>query len=62
MRVVNRLSVNKKETFRDIIQSGNKDDIIEFLRTANLYKYEKGFNTSEMLWMLKDKEFYLRVV
>lgn len=43
LKVVTRLSINKKETFKDIIASGNKDDIIEFLKTANLINGEKGF-------------------
>jgi hypothetical protein len=49
------------ETFRDILLSGNNDSIIEFLSTANLLKGDKGFNFSDMLWTLKDKEFFIRV-
>eukprot|EP00347_Sterkiella_histriomuscorum_P022623 403337784 len=62
LKVVNRLSINKKETFRDIVQSGNKEDILEFLRTENLYKYDRGFNLTDLMWMLKEREFYLKVV
>ena len=49
------------ETFRDILLSGNNKAIIEFLATANLYKGEKGFNFSDILWMLKDKVFFTEV-
>jgi hypothetical protein len=49
------------ETFRDIMLSGNKNSVIEFLSTANLSKGDKGFNFNELLWMLKDKEFFIRV-
>ena len=49
------------ETFRDILLSGNNKAIIEFLTTANLYKGDKGFNFSDILWMLKDKEFFIEV-
>ena len=46
------------ETFRDIILSENKDSILDFLRTANLYKGEKGFTFNDILWMMKDKDFF----
>ena len=49
------------ETFRDIIYSGDNKAIIEFLSTANLYKGDKGFTFNDILWMLKDKEFYGQV-
>lgn len=62
LKVVKRLSINKKETFKDIIASGNKDDIIEFLKTANLINGEKGFGFNQLMWMLKDQAFFKRVI
>lgn len=59
--VVEERTEVSNETFRDILLSGNNDSIIEFLQTANLYKGEKGFNFSDLLWTLKDKEFFKRV-
>ena len=59
--VVEERTEVSNETFRDIMLSGDNDSIIEFLATANLYKGEKGFNFSDILWMLKDKDFFLRV-
>ena len=44
------------------MQSGNKEDILEFLRNCNLLKREKGYNEQDMLWMLKDKDFYEKVM
>ena len=63
LRVVKKLSVAKKETFRDVMQSSNRnEDVLEFLKTKNLPKGEKGFSFYEMLWMLRDKAFFKRVI
>ncbi len=42
--------------------SGNKDDIIEFMKTANLINGEKGFSFNEIFWMLKNQAFYKKVI
>ncbi len=60
--MVSSLSINKKETFRDVVMTGNKDDILEFLRITNLEKRDKGYNEIEYLWMMKDKSFFLDVI
>jgi hypothetical protein len=62
LKVVKTLSVAKKETFRDILLTGTKDDVLEFLKKYNLLKAEKGFNVNDMLWMLKDKAFFKQVI
>lgn len=49
------------ETFRDILLSGDKQAIIDFIATANLYKNEKGFNYNDIMWMLKDKDFFKKM-
>jgi acetone carboxylase gamma subunit len=55
--------VAKKETFLDIMQSDNRnEDVLEFLKTHNLLKGEKGFTFHQMLWMLKDKAFFIQVL
>ena len=50
------------ETFRDILISGDKKVILEFLKTKNLFKNEHGFNFSDLYWMLEDKDFCLKVI
>ena len=63
LKVVRRLSVARKETFRDIMQSSTRqEEVLEFLRTKNLLKGEKGFSFYDMLWMLRDKAFYKKVI
>ncbi|CDW90653.1 UNKNOWN [Stylonychia lemnae] len=62
LRVVDFLSVKKKETFKDIVQTGTKEDILEFLKTKNLIKCENGFSWNYLTWMLKDKPFYEKVI
>lgn len=58
IKVVKKFSENKKETFEDILFGGQKEDILEFLRTKNLLNYEKGFSFEKILYLLKDKAFY----
>ena len=54
--------VDSFETFKDILVSDDLDKVLEFLASANLLKNEKGFNFSDMLWLLSDKSTYLKVV
>jgi hypothetical protein len=44
INVVKNHSVIKKESFKDIVEAGNKNEILEFMRTHNLQKREKGFS------------------
>ena len=37
-------------------------EVLEFLRTKNLLKGEKGFQYHLMLWMLKDRSFFAKVL
>jgi len=62
LKVVGALSVNKKESFKDVLQTGAKSDVLEFLRAHNLLKGEKGFVVGDMLWMLKDQAFFQKVI
>jgi len=63
LKVVRRLSVTRKDTFKDIMMSqGSKDEVLEFLRTKNLVKGEMGFSFHEMMWMLRDKVFFKKVL
>lgn len=62
LKVVRSFTISKKETFNDILQNGTKEDVLEFLRTANLLKAEKGFYFHSMLYLLKDKVFFFKVV
>jgi len=63
LKVVKKLSVTKKETFIDIMQSSSsQEDVLEFLKTKNLLKGEKGFSFYLMLWMLRDKPFFKKVI
>jgi len=51
------------ETFRDILASPNRnEEVLKFLRTKNLEKGEMGFTFVDMLWMLRDKVFFKKVL
>ena len=63
LKVVKRLSVARKETFKDILQSPTlNEEVLEFLKTKNLLKGEMGFAFYDMLWMLRDKVFFKKVL
>lgn len=46
--------------FKNVIKYGTEDDIIEFLRTGNIFD-EQSFSCSSVYWMLKDKHRYEQV-
>eukprot|EP00347_Sterkiella_histriomuscorum_P016748 403352004 len=62
LKVVYSFSIRKSATFMDILITGSKDDILEFLRTKNLKQGEMGFSFSYIYWMLKDKAFYQKAI
>jgi len=63
LKVVKRFTIAKMETFRDIMASPNRnEEVLKFLQTKNLRKGEMGFSFYEMLWMLRDKVFFKKVI
>jgi hypothetical protein len=52
----------KKESFRDVMMGGNEQEILEFLEKENIITGEKLFSMNDIMFMLKKKEFYLKVV
>jgi len=54
--------VLKKESFRDVMMGGNEQEILEFLERENILTGEKQFSMNDIMFMLKKKEFYLKVV
>ena len=58
--VVNSRRLGKIESFLDIIHAGSKADILNYLKTKNLYKSD--FNCDYMLYLLKDKDFFAQVI
>lgn len=56
IKVVNSRRLGKIESFLDIIHAGSKADILNYLRTKNLYM--KDFSSEHLLHLLKDKEFF----
>jgi hypothetical protein len=61
-KVVEERTVISDETFKDILLSGDRQAIINFLSTANLHKGDKGFNFNHIYWLLNDRDFYLQVI
>lgn len=53
-------SVKKLETLNDVLVSGSKDDILNFLRTKNIFD-SATFNMQSILWLLKEKDMYEKI-
>lgn len=51
------LTTNKLESFTDILRQGDKSTIVDFVRNKNIFD-RNVFKPNQILWMLKDKEFY----
>jgi len=54
-------TVNKLESFSDILRSGDHDKIIDFIKTKNIFD-RNLFIPESILWMLKDKSFYGKAI
>lgn len=53
--------VKKLETLNDVLVSGSKSDIIDFLKNKNIFD-TTTFNAYSILWLLKEKEMYSEVI
>lgn len=51
----------KMDTINDVLSLGKKSDILKFMETANLFN-QNVFNIKDILWLLKDRDFYLNVI
>ena len=63
--MVSKLSVVKAVTFLDILKNGEadwQDQVITFMKTYNITARDKGFEIEHILWALRDKTFYKRVI
>lgn len=45
-----------------MLLTGTKADVLKFLETEVLIGSEKKFNSRDMLYLLKDKEFFYKVI
>ena len=60
--VVDSRRLTKIESFQDLLHAGTKDDILNFLKTENLYSQKKHFSFYSILWLLKDRDFFNSVI
>lgn len=49
------------QSFEDILKSGDKEKVLGFLSTKNIFD-DKVLDLSSILWMLKDRDFYSGVI
>ena len=63
LKVVEKLTINKNETFQDLLKlSDYQDKLLEFLATRDIRNKEKFFDFNDMMWTLKDREFFYKVI
>jgi hypothetical protein len=61
LTVLEKETAHKMDTLENVMKSGNKQSILQYIETKNIFDY-KMFDPNFILWMLKDKEFYLQVL
>lgn len=61
LEVLSKKPVGEMKTIADILSQGNIEDIVGFLESKNLFN-RNIFNPEDILWLLKNKEFYQRIV
>ncbi|CAD8054408.1 unnamed protein product [Paramecium sonneborni] len=61
LKVIEQKSIKNLEAIEDILAKGNKDDILNFLATKNIFN-RNIFKAEDIRYLLKDKDFYLKVI
>ena len=61
LNVVKEIQEVSFETFRDILASGDKAAILKFIKEANLVAGDKGFNFSDMYWLMAEKDMFKEI-
>jgi hypothetical protein len=54
--------ITQIESFVDLLLTGSKADVLKFLETETLVGSDKKFRSADMLYLLKDKEFFSDVI
>ncbi len=62
IKVVDSKRISKIESFDDILHAGSKQDVLNFIKTENLYNSKMNFDFSKMLYLLRDKEFFIEAI
>lgn len=62
MTVAAKRSQRVIQSFLDVVLSGSKDAVLNFLEQEPLLSQPKKFSFSQLLFLLEDKEFFLKVI
>lgn len=65
LNVVAKASTKRIENFKDLLSEDMTDDVLRFLEKENLTnsgESQKGFSFEYMLYLLKDREFFYKVI
>jgi len=62
LNVVKKRTIEKAENIDDLVQVGTPQQILEFIRTTNLFDQTKGFNFQKILFLCKEKDFWTSLI
>ena len=62
MKVESTRRILQVKTFDDLLETGSNQEILDYLRTENLNDKKKNFKFSSMLYLLKDKDFFVETI
>jgi hypothetical protein len=62
MKVESTKRILQVKTFDDLLETGSNQEILGYLRTENLNDNKKNFKFSSMLYLLKDKDFFVETI
>ena len=62
MKVESTKRILQVKTFDDLLETGSNQEILDYLRTENLNDKKKNFKFSSMLYLLKDKDFFVETI
>jgi len=62
LNVLKEHKIAKLETFQDLLKANMQDAVLKFLTTENLYNKTKNFRFADMLYLLKNKQFFNKTI
>jgi len=45
-----------------LVQVGTQEQILDYIKTKNVFSNDKGFNFNKIAWLLQEKDFYSKTV
>lgn len=62
LKVVKEKTILNTQNFMDVIITGEKKSILNFIREKNILDSKTGYQSRLIFWLLKEKEFYSELI